>query len=107
MNMQILQWLLKNRDILLKVVELAKQFPKEGTYVEKWVVVDQIARLVIPVLEAELVRPHAVWHSEPESYEAYFAAGAEFAAMGVDWQLIVDVVIPILISILQAIAASK
>jgi hypothetical protein len=36
-----------------------------------------------------------------------FSAGAEVAALGIDWKTIVDVLIPILIAILQAVGPKE
>ena len=106
MNIQILQWLLKNRDVLLKVVDIAKQFDKHSPYTKQWELVDQIARLVLPVLEAESVQPRLLAFEYQDDSEA-LAVGAECGALGVDYKLIIDVVIPIIIAILQALVGRE
>lgn len=103
MNMQILQWLLRHRDVLLKVVEIAKRFPKNGTYAAKWAVINEIAVLVIPVFEAEMAKPKAL----AEEYYSLAAAEAEYTALAIDWQLIIDVLVPLLINILQLLTEKK
>ena len=35
-NIKVLQWLLKHRDVLLKVVEVAKDFDRNGSYASQW-----------------------------------------------------------------------
>jgi len=66
-------------------------------------------------LEAQAVSPKALTRSrftdadyEGQNYEAMaFTAGAEFAALSVDWKLLIDVILPIVLSILKALAAGK
>ena len=114
-NMKVVKFLLANQAVLLKVVEIAKSWRKDLPYVEQWALVDSIARILIPVLEAQAVAPKALtkhrFHDEDyedQNYEAMaFGAGAEFAAMGVDWKLLVDVILPIVLSILKALAAGQ
>lgn len=112
MNLQILQWLLKNRDALLKVVEIAKRFDRSAPYLVQWALVNEIAQIVLPIFEAETVKPK-LFSFEIEDmvgggYDAQaFGLGAEVSALGVDWKLIVEVLIPILISILQAIGPKE
>lgn len=108
MNLQILKWLLKHKTVLLQVVELAKTFDKDGPYLEQWDVVDKIARLVIPALEAEAVQPKLLaldWDGEYD-YSA-LALGAEVSALGIDYRLLLEVVVPIIIAILEALVGRK
>lgn len=115
MNVKVIRFLLANQAALLKVVEIAKGWHKDMPYAEQWALVDSIARVLIPVLEAQLVSPKAMCKSrfldndfEDVEYEALaFEAGAEFAALGVDWKLLIDVILPIVLSILKALAAGK
>lgn len=115
MNLKVVKFLLANQAALLKVVEIAKAWRKDLPYVEQWALVDSIARILIPVLEAQAVAPKALtkhrWEDgdfEDADYEALaFTAGVEFAALGVDWKLLIDVILPIVISILKALAAGK
>lgn len=107
-NLQILKWLLKHKTVLLQVVELAKTFDKDGPYLEQWDVVDKIARLVIPALEAEAVQPKLLaldWDGEYD-YSA-LALGAEVSALGIDYRLLLEVVVPIIIAILEALVGRK
>lgn len=107
MNLKILQFLLRHREVLLKVVEAAKGFQHAETYADRWAIVDTIARLVIPVLEEEL-KSNRLLSDEPKTLEEYDAkvmsAEAEFNTLGIDWKLLVEVIIPLLISILEAVA---
>lgn len=116
MNLKALQFLLRHREVLLAVVAVAKKFPDAASYLDKWVVVDEIARLVIPVLEKELDSPKLLSYEDdgeellftPSTYDAkVLAVGAEFGALGIDWKLLVEVVIPIVISILEALIGRK
>jgi hypothetical protein len=111
MNMQILQWLLKNRDVLLQVVAVAKTYDKTKSYLTQWEVVDKIARLVLPILEAETIQPKLLsadmgWDYEDDGASA-MSAGADLHALGIDYKLILDVVIPIIIAILQALVGRE
>jgi hypothetical protein len=109
MNMQILQWLLKNRDVLLQVVAVAKTYDKNKSYLTQWEVVDKIARLVLPILEAETIQPKLLamdWDFEDDGASA-MSAGADLHALGIDYKLILDVVIPIIIAILQALVGRE
>lgn len=109
MNLKVLRWLLEHRDVLTKVVEAAKKFNRDGLYIDQWSVIDEIARLVIPVFEKEGVDAASIlgydWVEDGEAEVAAFALGAEVHAMGVDWKQLVDVILPILIAILKALAS--
>lgn len=110
MNLKIVQWLLKHRDALLRVVEIAKKFDKASPYLTQWAVVNEIAQIVLPILDAEAVKPKLYgWDLDEEiGYEAMaFSIGAEVAALGIDWRTVVDVLIPILIAILQAVGPKE
>jgi hypothetical protein len=109
MNLKLISWLLKHRELLVAVIAAAKQFDKDGPYISQWEVVDKIARLVIPVVEREAqgVSPllaHEVWESDEVTA---FALGAEVHALGVDWQVLVQIVLPILIAILRALSPDE
>lgn len=108
MNLKVLRWLLQHRDVLTKVIEVAKRFNPDDLYINKWDLIDEIARLVIPVFEKEGVDVPAIlafdWDDETETDVAAFALGAEFQAMGMDWKQLVDVILPILIAILRALS---
>ena len=71
--------------------------------------VDKIARLVIPILEAEAVAPRLLeveW-GVLESYGTHdvniLACGAEVQALGIDYKLLIETILPIIIAILEAI----
>lgn len=108
MNVSVMKWLLANRSVLLECVELAKAWKDTLPYVQKWEIVDKIARKVIPLVEP--AKAKALWLDIPQEQEESYPAvcmslGAECYALGVDWKLIVDVIIPIIITILQALAS--
>jgi hypothetical protein len=105
MNLKILQWLLKHREALLRVVEIAKKFDRASSYLAKWAVANEIAQIVLPILEAETVKLSSFDGPVLLSAEEYGPLMVEYSALGVDWKVIVDVVIPILIAILQAVAS--
>lgn len=112
MNIKVLQWLLAHRDLLLKIVEVAKNFSRHKPYIEQWDVVDKIARLVIPVLASEEMKPQQIMHDDGSRWErwedlevAAFAAGADVAAMGIDWRQLIEIILPLVVAVLQALAA--
>lgn len=110
MNVSAMKWLLANRQALLDCVELAKGWKDTLPYPQKWDIVDKIARKLIPLIEP--AKAKALWldqevrpTSEVDSYPVMcMSIGAECQALGLDWKLIVEVILPIVISILQAIA---
>lgn len=105
-NIKVLQWLLKHRDVLLKVVEVAKDFDRTTSYLSQWEVIDRVARLVLPIIQAEANAPQLLTvdydHYTDEVAVAY-QTGAEVSALGVDWKLLIEVIVPIIISILQGL----
>lgn len=110
MNLKVLQWLIAHRDLLMKVVAVVKKYSKDATLLEKWVLVDEVARLIIPVVQDNdevlglLTRDYIDWEDDSE---VSFALGADVAALGVDWRLIIELVLPVVISILEALACKK
>lgn len=106
MNLKLVRWLIAHQEILLKVVDIAKKYSPALPYIDQWAIADEIARVVIPVLQAELVAPHAMKADLDDSVDDAFALGAEVHAMGVDWKTIVEVIIPILTAILQVLKES-
>lgn len=110
MNLRILKWLIQHRDVLTAVIAAAKKYNPDSPYISQWDVVDEIARIVIPVFEKEGTDIDGLSYTgleyEDESVTA-FAMGAEMSAMGVDWQALVQIVIPILMAILKALSANE
>ena len=110
MNLKVLQWLIAHRELLMQVVAVVKRYNQDATLLEKWVLVDEVARLVIPVIQDNdevlglLTRDYIDWEDDSE---VSFAMGADVAALGVDWRLIVELVLPVVISILEALACKK
>lgn len=105
MNIKVIQWLLAHRDVLLKVVEVAKEFSRHKPYMQQWDVIDKVARLLIPVFTAEDVQPSALLSDELADVATLSAQSAEVQAMGIDWKQLVEVILPVIIAILQALAA--
>jgi len=109
-NIAVMKWLLAHRNVLQQVVESAKGWKKDMPYLEQWKIVDDIARILLPILDPATVKGLSVSLEEgaAPTVVSAMAVGAEVQAMslsmGVDWRLIVDVIIPIVISILQSIA---
>jgi hypothetical protein len=112
MNVSAMKWLLANRQALLDCIELAKGWTDTLPYPQKWDIVDKIARRLIPLIEP--AKAKALWldgfdtASPATSAESYpvmcMSIGADCQALGLDWKLIVEVILPIVISILQALA---
>lgn len=106
MNLKLLQWLLAHRDVLTKVLEVAKDFRRDLPVIEQWIIVDKVARLVIPVLTEPEVKTLSEmdWNSDEEDTSVTaFALGVEASALGIDWAFIVSVILPILRLILSAL----
>jgi len=106
MNLKLLQWLLAHRDVLTKVLEVAKDFRRDLPVIEQWIIVDRVARLVIPVLTEPEVKSFAVvdWDAnEDDTVVSAFALGVEASSLGIDWAFIVSVLLPILRLILSAL----
>lgn len=110
MNLRLIQWLIQHREVMVAVLAAAKKFDRNGTYLAQWDVVDEIARIVIPVFEREGADVQAL-RSEILDWDddavGAFALGAEVSALGVDWQALIQVVLPILIAILKALAGDE
>jgi hypothetical protein len=110
MNLKVLQWLIAHRELLMQVVAVVKQYSQDATLLEKWVLVDEVARLVIPVIQDNdevlglLTRDYMDFEDDSA---VSFAMGADVAALGVDWRLIIELVLPVVISILEALACKK
>ena len=103
MNLKMLQWLLAHRELLTKVLEVVKAYSKDLPVVAKWELVDKVARLIIPVLsESDLRAMQAIdWDEDTEV--GAFALGAEYSALGMDWNFVLTNLIPILRLILLAL----
>ena len=105
MNLNLIRWLLAHKDVLLRVIEAAKKFDRDTDYLAQWNVIDEIARIVIPVFAKEGLTAYSLTNGwfEEDDVQA-FALGAEVQALGIDWKTLVEVVLPILIAILKAFA---
>lgn len=103
MNLAVLQWLLKNQTTLRKIAEIAKGWSKDLSYEDRWAIVDSIARLVIPLVRESEASPKALCQVLTVSHTAEAEVGGEYAALGIDWKLVVDVILPLVIAILQSL----
>lgn len=113
MNLKVLKWLLAHREALVQIVEIAKGYDKTLPFIKQWEIVDRIARIVIPILEAEAVSPKALTDDgfymlstigDDEQREVeLFACGADVVAMGIDWKTLIETVLPIVLAILKAL----
>jgi hypothetical protein len=111
MNLKILQWLLAHRDVLTKVLDVAKGFRRDLPVIEQWIIVDKVARLVIPALTDNEVQSLLAidWDAnEDDASVAAFSLGLEASAFGIDWAFIVSVLLPLLrvvISVMETLAS--
>jgi hypothetical protein len=102
MNIKALQWLLKHREMLLKVVEIAKKFRKDAPYLEQWAIADEIAKVILPVFQKEVDAQAILLMDWDENYEvAAMTVGAEVGALGIDWKLMIEVILPMVIAVLE------
>lgn len=104
MNLQILKWLVAHRDLLSKIIEAVKGFSKDLPYDKQWDIVDKVARLVLPALKDMDVHAMSSIDWNDDGQAAAFALGADCAALGIDWQLVLNVILPILQIILDALS---
>lgn len=100
MNLKVLQWLLAHRDTLLLIVEAAKGWKKDLPHLQQWEIVDKIARLVIPMIDDEQVLARLLQDLDAEPMAAL---NDEVTSLNIDWKTLADIIIPIIISILQAL----
>jgi len=115
LNVKVVKFLLANQAALLALVEIAKKWSKSLPYEDQWELVNQAAKVIIPVLKANELSPKALIKSrftdedyEEQDFEALaFTAGVEFAALSVDWKTFIDVIIPLVIYVLKLLATGK
>lgn len=108
MNLKLIQWLVRHRELLASVMAVAKKFDRNGTRMSQWEVVDEIARIVIPVFEREMADVKSLAEDDwDDDGVGAFAVGAEVAALGIDWQTLVQTLLPILIAILKMISPDE
>ena len=91
---KIAKWLLAHREEAIRIYELAKSWSPDMELVEKWAILDAVARVVIPILTAEGV----IWSQDYE-YEddvEVMAVGGEVAALGIPWVAVSTILFPIM-----------
>lgn len=91
---RIAKWLLGHKEEALRIYEIAKGWSSDMTLVEKWAILDAVARVIIPILTAEGV----IW-SQDHEYEddvEVMALGGEVAALGIPWIAVSTILFPIL-----------
>ncbi len=111
MNLQVLRWLMSHSEVLFKVLEIAKKWDQNAPLVARWAIVDEIARIVLPVLEEEATNlwPLAYDHADYDEDDAVeaFSLGVEAGAMGIDWKAVTEIILPIVAALLKALAQMK
>lgn len=103
MNLKVLQWLLAHRDLLTKVLEVVKAYNKDLPALAKWEIVDKVARLILPVLSDADIRAMQAYDFDEDTEVGAFALGAEYSALGLDWNFVLTNLIPILRLVLAAL----
>ena len=106
MNLALIKWLISHRDVLMECISIVKDYDHEASLLDKWEIVERLAKVIIPVVEGEDIETLA--YGEPyliadDNYSA-MSCGADLAALGVDWQMLITTLAPILIAILRALA---
>ena len=107
MNLNLLRWLLAHRELLTQVLDAVKGYNKSLPAIEQWEIVNKVARLVIPVLTSSEVKGLQWAGFEEDEGVAALSLGAEYAAQGIDWAVILKVLIPIIEIILRAITPDE
>lgn len=97
MNLKVVSWLIAHRDVLMKIVAAVQKFNADSSYLDKWKIVDEVARLIIPIIDNE-VKAAAV---EPDGDVNIYAA--QIMDLGIDWKTFIDVILPIIMAILQTL----
>lgn len=107
MNLQVIRWLVKHRQTLTNCMEIIKDFDPNSPLIERWDVIDKVAREVIPLLSSEDVSEMgASWIDDYDEYSA-MSCGSELQAMGVDWRLVLNALVPVIVAILQALMPAE
>jgi hypothetical protein len=111
MNLQVLRWLIQHRSVLSQVLEACKGWSNDLTTSQRWEIIDRVARLVLPVLEKEQKSVAAMtiefeYEEESDVAEA-FKLGVEAQSLGIDWKTLVELILPIVVALLEAIARTK
>lgn len=101
MNLRVVSWLIAHRDVLMKIVAAVQKFDMDSSYLDKWTIIDEIARLLIPVIDDE-VRTAS---TEPDGDVQIYAA--QIMDLGIDWKTFIDIVLPIIMAILQVLTKKK
>lgn len=109
MNLALIKWLIAHRDVLMECISIAKDYDHNASLMEKWEIVDRLAKVIIPAVEGEDIETLA--YGEPylisdDNYSA-MSCGADLAALGVDWQMLISTLVPILIAILKALVPAE
>lgn len=102
MNLKVLQWLIRHREVLMQVVDVVKSYKGDLSLIEKWMLVDRVARLVIPVIDSEeTLQQLLAFDLEDDDPVAALGMGVEVQALGIDYRLLLEVILPMVISILE------
>ena len=92
---RIARWLLAHRDAALKIYEVAKDWSNDASLVDRWAIVDAVARIVIPIMAEEGL----LWASANDLYEddtQVMALGGEVATLGIPWTAITTIIFPVM-----------
>jgi hypothetical protein len=115
MNLKVLKWLLAHQSQLLQIVDIAKGYSKDLPYIQQWEIADKIARIVIPILEAEATQPKVLSYDDiydyftddttvtPSREVQILQCGSEVQALAIDWKLVAETIVPLVVAILRAL----
>lgn len=106
MNLQMVKWLIAHKDLLLQIVEAVRPWRRDLTPIQHWEIVDKVARIAIPALTQDDINALCVEEWETDGVEA-FSLGVEYSALGVDWVTLIQVIIPILQTILRHLSDNE
>lgn len=91
---KIARWLLSHKEAAIRIYEIAKDCSSDMELVQKWAILDAIARVIIPILASEGL----LWGQDYE-YEddvEVLALGGEVAALGIPWVAVSTILFPVL-----------
>ena len=104
MNLKILRWLVANQTALTAMVELAKQYKNTNTLAANWEIVQKLAAIVIPLLEAN---GPSMLLADDDVEVTLEDASVVMASIAIDWELVFRVLLPLLVAILDALAPKE
>lgn len=92
--LSIAKWLLSHREEAMKIFEVAQGWSNDLPLVDRWAIVDAVARIVIPILSDDSFS----WASSlgDEDELEVMALGGQVAALGIPWDAVTTILFPVL-----------